>query len=217
MGTYRVVIADDHSLVRQGIKSILAQDQAIEVVGEASTGIELLDFLRGNEADLIILDITMPQINGLEAVSQIKKSQPDMKILVVTMHGGNQYFYQAISAGVHGYLMKDDSEAELLQAIACVRRGKTYVSPQLSQDISGDIISAFRNQATLPKVSLSKREKEVLGLVVQGHTSKKIGELLKLSPRTVDHHRANLLKKFNMKNTVDLVNYVVRNDCFIDG
>ncbi len=217
MEKYRIVIADDHSLVRQGIKSILAQDESVSVVGEAANGTELLDFLRCNAADLIILDITMPQINGLEAISQVKESQPNLKILVVTMHGATQYFYQAIAAGAHGYMMKDDSEAELLQAIASVKQGETYVSPKLSQGISGDIVSALRDEAGRPNVFLTKREKEVLGFVVKGYTSKKIGEILTLSPRTVDHHRANLIKKFNMKNTVDMVNYVVRNGFLIDG
>ncbi len=213
---FRIIIADDHSLIREGIKSILTQDGTITVVAEASNGIDLLSVLKQQQADLIILDISMPDMNGLEAVAKIKEKFPEVKILIVTMHGNNQYFYHAISAGVHGYLMKEDSDAELLKAITIIRSGKTYVSPQLQKDISSDMISAFREQASVPAIKLSAREKEVLQLVVKGCTSKEIAVNLQLSPRTVDHHRANLLRKFNMKNTVDLVNFVIRNNVFLN-
>jgi len=210
--TYRVIIADDHSLIRQGIKSIIADNPGVEVVAEAASGIELLQVLEKELSDLIILDLSMPDMNGLEAVEQIKKLDQDIKVLVVTMHGDSQHFFQSIAAGVHGYLIKEDSDAELIKAIEMIRAGKTYVSPQLQKDISGDMINAFREQANIPVITLSAREKQVLELVVQGHTSKSIAGVLNLSPRTVDHHRASLIKKFNMKNTVDLVNYVVKNN-----
>jgi DNA-binding NarL/FixJ family response regulator len=130
---------------------------------------------------------------------------------MLTMHTNSQYFYQAISSGAHGYLMKEDSESELLCAIQTIREGKSYISPRLSADVTDEVMHAFRNQGKVPLVVLSDREKQVLELVVQGHSSKAIGKMLDLSPRTIDHHRASLLKKFQMKNTVDLVNYVVRN------
>ncbi len=213
---YRIVIADDHSLIRQGIKSIIADNEGMSVVAEAANGIELLEVLREQSPDMVILDISMPDMNGIEAVGQIKQRYPDIKVLIVTMHGDNQYFYHSIAAGVHGYLIKEDSDAELIKAIGRIKKGKTYVSPQLQEEISGDMIGAFREQASVPMVTLSPREKQVLQLVVKGYTSKKIAGLLTLSPRTVDHHRASLIKKFNMKNTVDLVNYVVRNNVFLE-
>ncbi|WP_028583402.1 response regulator [Desulfogranum mediterraneum] len=216
MEPYRIVVADDHSLIRQGIKSIIAEDGAMRVVGEAANGLELLDILAEQEPHLVILDICMPNMNGIEAVGQVKETHPEVKILIVTMYGNNHYFYKAIDAGVDGYLLKEESDAELLKAIEAVRNNRSYVSPQLSQDISDDMIAAFREQASVPVVSLSERERQVLRLVVQGNTSKKIAAHLRLSPRTVDHHRASLLKKFNMKNTIDLVNYVVRNNLFLD-
>lgn len=210
--TYQVIIADDHSLIRQGIKSIIGDEQGIHVVAEAANGVELLQVLKSEPSDMIILDLSMPDMNGLEAIEQIKKMYPEIKVLVVTMHGDSQHFYQSIAVGVHGYLIKEDSDAELIKAIEMIRAGKTYVSPQLQKDISGDMINAFREQANVPVITLSAREKQVLELVVQGHTSKSIAGLLNLSPRTVDHHRASLIRKFHMKNTVDLVNYVVRNN-----
>lgn len=214
--TYRVVIVDDHSLVRQGIKTLLSGDPTIEVTAEASNGLELLQVLGEQQPELVILDISMPDMNGIEAVEKMKQRYPQVKVLIVTMYGDNQYFYRSIAAGVHGYLMKDDSEEELLKAVHAVRQGKIYVSPQLTQDIAGDMVAAFRDKTGIPMVKLSSREKQVLEMVVKGLTSKKIAHKLKLSPRTVDHHRASLLKKFNMKSTVDLVNHVLRNRLFLD-
>lgn len=211
MKPYRIIIADDHSLIRQGIKTLIAREASLQLVAEAANGIELLRLLRQHGADMVILDITMPQLNGLEAMAEIRKIAPDIDILMLTMHTNSQYFFQAITAGAHGYLMKEDSDAELLHAITTIRGGKSYISPRLSADVTDEVMMAFRDQGKVPMVVLSDREKQVLKLVAQGCSSRKIGELLQLSPRTIDHHRASLLKKFKMKNTVDLVNHVVRN------
>lgn len=211
MQPYRIIIADDHSLIRQGLKSIIRQDPSLQIVAEAGDGLELLEQLGRRHADMVILDITMPQLNGIEAVAEVRKRHPEIDILILTMHTNSQYFYQAIAAGAHGYLMKDDSDAELLMAVNTIREGRSYISPQLSSGVTDEMMTAFRDQGKIPFVVLSKREKQVLKLVVQGCSSKKIGTALDLSPRTIDHHRASLLKKFKMKNTVDLVNHVVRN------
>lgn len=215
MKPYRIIIADDHSLIRQGLKTIIITEPSLVIVAEAGNGIELLELLRNNPADMVILDITMPQLNGLDAMAEIRKIDADISILMLTMHTNSQYFYQAIAAGAHGYLMKEDSEAELLHAITTIRGGKSYISPRLSADVTDEVMTAFRDQGKVPLVVLSDREKQVLKLVVQGCSSKKIGKMLELSPRTIDHHRASLLKKFKMKNTVDLVNHVVRNALII--
>ena len=211
MKPYRIIIADDHSLIRQGIKTLIAREASLQLVAEAANGLELLRLLRHHGTDMVILDITMPQLNGLEAMTEIRKITPDIDILMLTMHTNSQYFFQAITAGAHGYLMKEDSDAELLQAIATIRSGKSYISPRLSAEVTDEVMMAFRDQGKVPMVVLSDREKQVLKLVAQGCSSREIGELLQLSPRTIDHHRASLLKKFKMKNTVDLVNHVVRN------
>lgn len=215
MAKYQIIIADDHSLIRQGIKSIIGQDNTMDVLAEAADGLELLELLNNEQPDMVILDISMPHMNGIEAVGRIKQLYPQIKILVLTMHSNSQYFYHSISAGAHGYLMKDDSDTELLHAIQMVREGKTYVSPQLSQEVTEEMVTAFRDQRKVPLVVLTEREKQVLQLVVKGFTSKKMAKMLCLSPRTIDHHRASLLKKFKMKNTVDLVNYVVRNSVVV--
>jgi two-component system, NarL family, response regulator NreC len=210
MTPYRIVIADDHSLIRQGLKSLVHKDPSLRIIAEAGNGIELLECLRQNPAEMVILDITMPQLNGIKAIGKIKKLFPGMAILILTMHSASHYFYQAMAAGAHGYLIKDDSDSELVTAIKTIREGKPFISLQLSLEVTGETNTGFREQANAPFFSLSDREKQVLQLVVQGCSSKAIGKMLSLSPRTIDHHRASLLKKYKMKNTVDLVNYVAR-------
>ena len=208
---YRILLADDHALIRHGIRNLISNNPALEVIGEVGDGEELLEFLETSVPDLLILDISMPKLTGIEAVSKVKKMYPGVKILMLTMHKNKQYFYHAMSAGADGYLMKEDSDEELLLAIKRIREGKSYLSPFLSQDFADDVISAYRNNRSSPFETLTKREREVLNLVVEGHTSKVMAEMLHLSPRTIDHHRANLLRKFDMKNSVDLVNFAVRN------
>ncbi len=208
---YRILLADDHTLIRRGIRNLISNNPALKVIGEVGDGEELLAFLRKSQPDLLILDISMPKLTGIEAVSKVRKLYPKIKILMLTMHKNKQYFYHAMSAGADGYLMKEDSDEELLLAVKRIQQGKSYISPFLSQDFADDVISAYRNNRSSPFETLTKREREVLELVVDGHTSKVMAKLLNLSPRTIDHHRANLLKKFDMKNSVDLVNFAVRN------
>jgi len=210
MTPYHIVIADDHSLIRQGLKSLIHTDPALRIIAEAGNGVELLECLQQQPPDMVILDITMPHLNGIEALGKIKQSFPAMAILMLTMHSGSHHFYQAMAAGAHGYLIKDDSDNELLTAIRTIREGKPYISSQLSPEVTGEVIAGLRDQVKAPFLSLSEREKEVLHLVVQGFSSRAIGGRLNLSPRTIDHHRASLLRKFKMKNTVDLVNHVIR-------
>lgn len=209
--SYRIVLADDHVLIRHGIKNIIIQDESLEIVGEVGDGDELLRCLEEGEADLLILDISMPKVSGIDLAEVVKKKFPLMKVLMLTMHKNKQFFYGAMSAGADGYLIKSDSDEELLLAINKIRDGRTYISPYLADDFTEDVLNAYRNQETSPFKGLTKREKQILGLVVDGYTSKDMAKKLNLSPRTVDHHRSNLLKKFKMKNSVDLVNYAVRN------
>lgn len=209
--TYKVLLADDHVLIRHGIKNIIKKNEQFEVVGEVSNGKQLMSFLEESETDLIILDISMPDIGGMEAIGLVKGKYPWIKILMLTMHKNKQYFYNAMAAGADGYLMKDDSDEELLVAIKKVLSGKSYISPYMTDDFADDVINMYRNERRTPFQELTKREKEILQLVVQGLTSKQMAEQLNLSQRTIDHHRSNLLRKFNRKNSVDLVNYAVRN------
>ncbi|MCI5123531.1 MAG: DNA-binding response regulator [Candidatus Electrothrix sp. AR5] len=211
MNSYRIIIADDHSLIRQGIKAMIGQEPGLQVIAEAADGRELLDSLKEVRPDMVILDISMPQINGIEAVGKIHQLYPEVRMLVVTMHFNTHYYQHAVSAGAHGYLLKDDSDTKLLPAIQKIRNGEIYVSQKLAEAVAREIALSDHDH----KEPLTKREKEVLQLVVNGLTSRQIGEKLCISPRTVGQHRSNLLKKFNMKNSVDLVNYVVKNPLVI--
>ena len=207
---YRIVLADDHVLIRHGIKNIIAKEAQLQIVGEVGNGEELLSYLKNDLPELVILDISMPKINGVDLTRILKKSYPSVKILMLTMHKNKQFFYQAMSAGADGYLIKSDSDDELLLAINKIRSGRTYISPYLVDDFTDDVLKAYRNEEVTTFTGLTKREKQILSMVVEGHTSKDMAAKLNLSPRTIDHHRSNLLKKFKMKNSVDLVNYAVR-------
>ncbi len=207
----RILLADDHVLIRHGIKNIIKKDISFEVVGEVSNGKEVLAFLEKEEVELIILDISMPGVGGLDVVGTAKLKYPQIKILMLTMHKNKQYFYNAMSAGADGYLLKDDSDSELLVAIDKVLLGKSYISPYMTEDFADDVIAMYRNEKKSPLQELTKRENEILQLVVKGFTSKQMAKKLYLSQRTIDHHRSSLLRKFNRKNSVDLVNYAVRN------
>ena len=200
MESYRIILADDHYLIRNGIKAIIAQESGLEVIAEAADGQELMEILKENQPDMVVLDISMPQITGIEALKLIHELYPDIRMLVLTMHSNVQYCRHALSAGAHGYLLKDDSATELLPAILKVRHGRNYVSPQLPPPWSDN-----------EKIGLTPREEEVLELVVKGLTTRQIAEKLYRSPRTVERHRSNLLKKFKKKNTSELINYVLNN------
>jgi len=208
--TFRIVLADDHSLIRHGIKNLIKKHDRLQVVGEVSDGDELLDFLKIEPVDMVILDISMRKINGVEVVGRMKEKYPGIKILMLTMHDSQQVFYNAMVAGADGYLLKDDSGEELLIAIEKVQNGKKYISPTLTDNVTDDVFRMHRDGKKSLYQELSKREKQVLQLVVEGNTSKEMAVHLGLSPRTIDHHRSRLLKKLNKKNSVDLVNFAVR-------
>ena len=200
------MLADDHVLIRQGLKKLIEENKSLEVVAEAGDGLELLDVLDTLVPDLIILDISMPQLRGIEVINEAKRLCPKVKILMITMHKSEQYFLCAMSAGADGYLLN-----ELLTAIERVMHEDLYISPHLMEEFSDDLIRSYREKGIFPCETLTNREIEVLKLVAEGLTSKEIAELLSISIRTVEHHRANLLKKLNLKNTADLIKHAIQN------
>lgn len=207
---YRIILADDHLLIRRGLTSILLQEPDLEVVGEASDGEQLLALLEKQSADILILDISMPKIDGLEIIRRARKKNLSLKILVLTMHASRDYLLQVLGCGGHGYLLKDDSASELLQAIAAIKAGKKYICTGMAGDDEKDDLLHCQQQEYSPFTQLTLREKEVLRLVIMGKTSRDIACDLGVSARTIDHHRASLLRKFNMRNSIDLVNYAIR-------
>jgi len=211
MNPYRVVLADDHAMFRQGVKRILEDADNIEVVGEASDGLELLDVSKGTTPDMVILDISMPNLRGLEATREIKTLFPNVKVLILTMHRDKEYVYGAISAGAEGYLLKEDADTELFIAVEKIRQGGRYISPILSGELTHKLINIrHERQTTSSYESLTLREKEVLKLIAEGKSHKDIADLLFISIRTVDHHRANIMKKLNIKDTANLTKYAIR-------
>ena len=209
MGVCRIVLADDHALIRHGVKKMIEENSSFRVVGEAADGVELLGLLRKTPVDLVILDISMPHLRGLEAIREIRRIAPQAKILVFTMHKNEQYLCSSIVSGADGYLLKEDSDTELLPAIIKVRQGEFYLSPNFSAEFPDDIVATCRGRLEAAGEVLTPRERQILQMVAEGVTSRDIAERLDISKRTVEHHRANMMKKLNIKRAADLIKYAI--------
>jgi len=209
MSPCRIVLADDHALFRQGIRKILQERQDLEVVGEAADGLELLDVLKRTDADLVLLDIAMPRIRGLEAAKEARLIRPRIKVLLLTMHRNTAYFRYAASAGVEGYLLKEDADTELFCAIDTIRQGRTYISPLLIEDLAGEQNGLDLARPQRPEDPLTVRERQIVKLIAEGRSSGEIADLLHISIRTVQNHRANIMRKLKARRTADLVRYAL--------
>ena len=212
MSPYRIALADDHVLVRQGFKRILEGVGDLEVIGEANDGIELLNLLNRVTPHMVILDIFMPNLRGIEAIHEIKKIHPDVKVLILTMHKDKEYLYLSLSAGAKGYLLKEDADKELFSAIEKVRQGKTYISPYFSEEVVDDLVQVGKGdtKTIFEADPLTPREREVLKLIAEGKSSKEIANLLFISVSTVNNHRASIMEKLNLNKATDLVKYAIR-------
>ena len=209
--TYRLILADDHSLVRSGLSRILNEEPNLEIVAEVGDGLELLSALNKVKPDLIILDVSMPNLRGIEAIPEIRRMRPEAKVLILTMHKEEEYLYQAISAGANGYLLKDDAEKELFTAIDNIRVGKIYISPGLADQSMQNWARLRRGESDSHVTEeLTVRQREILKLIAEGKSNKEIGDLLCLSVRTVERHRANIMDKLNIRKTAELVQYALR-------
>lgn len=211
MSKIRVLLAEDHTIVRKGIRSLLDNEPDMEVVGEASDGRETVEKAEKLIPDVVLMDITMPQLNGLEATRQIKKLLPDIKILGLTMYTNEEYILQLLQAGGSGYVVKQSAPSDLIAAIRAVYRGDSFLSPEVSKVI----IDEYLKQAgqTGPETSYDKltdREREVLQLITEGLSNREIADKLHISVKTVGVHRTNLMEKLNIHNTIDLVKYAIR-------
>ncbi len=212
MQSYKILLADDHALFREGLKRILVEASDLEVIGEVADGLELLKTLSRVNPDMIMLDISMPNIRGIEAIKEIKTIHPDSKILVLTMHRDMEYLHQAIASGAHGYLLKEDADHELFLAIDKVKQGKIYVSPKLSEYLTEDWARIHRgeHEPASETEPLTTREREILKFVAEGKSNKEVASLLNISVRTVEHHRANIMDKLNLKNIAELIKYAIQ-------
>lgn len=213
MNSINVVLADDHVLVRDGIKALLEDQEGIHVLDEASNGLEALDVIKKHKPDLLIVDIRMPELNGIEVVREVNKLYKDVRTLVLSMHDSEEYVVKAIQAGADGYLLKGASKEEFLKALHKVAEGGKYFTGDVSAIIMNNFVNGNVSQSTIVEekraedpFNLTKREKQILNLVLQLKNNKDIAEELQISKRTAEVHRFNLMKKLDVKNLMELSN-----------
>lgn len=207
---HRICIAEDHTILRAGLKAILVTDTSLDIVVEVADGLELLNAARDFSLDLVILDLSMPKLHGLEAIREIRRRYQDLKILVLTMHDTEEYVFAALDAGAQGYVLKEASQTELLLAINTALLGKTYLSPE----ISGKVLQGYLEGRKADKPSsswdtLTRREREILKLIAEGHKNKDIALCLHMSVKTVETHRTHLMRKLDLHNAAALTAYAV--------
>jgi DNA-binding NarL/FixJ family response regulator len=206
----RVLLADDHTLVRDGIRLLLDAQPDLEVVAEASDGAEAVDLALQEDVHLAILDVTMPRKTGLQAAAELAKRRPDLRILILSMHDKEQYFFEALKAGASGYVLKSAANRDLIEACRAAMRGEPFLYPAAVRALIRDFLDrASRGEATAQD-PLTPRELEVVKLIAEGHTSEEMAEMLFISKKTVDRHRANVLEKLGMRNRVELTRYAIR-------
>jgi DNA-binding NarL/FixJ family response regulator len=209
MKKYKIILADDHTILRQGIKRLVEEIPGLEVLAEAHNGNELLELMCLHKPDLVIADITMPGIGGIDATREICRLYPEVKVLILTMHKRIEYLHHVLAAGAHGYLLKEDSNDELAHAIDTILKGHKYITRRLSEDMSEYFSRIGDRDMPQLRKPLSARERSVLKLIAEGKSSREIAEMLGISVRTVQNHRANMMQKLGSKKTADLIKYAV--------
>ncbi|MEO8600675.1 MAG: response regulator transcription factor [bacterium] len=209
-GNYRIFIVEDHALLRAGLRALLSQDPHIEVVGEADNGRDAVKEIGRLEPHLVLMDISMPGMNGIEAIIDIKRRHPEIRVMVLTIHKTDEYIHASLRAGANGYILKDATHDELRVAIRSVLNGKTYLSPDISAEVIHGYLGAGKVVAGASQwEKLTHREREVLKLVAEGRQNKYIAEYFSLSVKTVEKHRSNLMKKLDLHNASMLTTYAI--------
>jgi two-component system, NarL family, response regulator NreC len=203
----RVLLADDHTIVRAGVRLLVEAEPDMEVVGEALNGTEAVTLAESLLPDVILMDIAMPNMNGLEATRQIKSRFPDMHVLVLTMHRSDDYFFAVLKAGASGYVLKAAETNELIGAIRAVARGEVFLYPTVAQLLLQDYLNRLNEPGGAAGPALTPREKEILRLLAEGYSNKEIADRLVVSPSTIHSHRSNLMKKLNLSSRHDLIQY----------
>lgn len=211
MDKIRVFLTDDHTILRDGLKYLLADEEGIEVVGEAENGHQLLKEAKKTSPDVVVVDISMPILGGLDAAQRLKKILPKAKILILTMHTDETYVHQAFKSGASGFLVKKAAAHDLVSAIKAVHKGEMYISPAVSERVVQEFVRSSRlSRKAIFGDKLTFQERQVLKLIAEGWSSKKIGAHLSISSRTVETHRANIMQKLDLHKTADLVKYAIR-------
>ncbi len=203
----RVILADDHGIVRSGVKLLLDRQTDLTVVAEASDGVEAVKLAQQHRPDLCILDVGMPRMTGLQAAREIRRHIPDAKVLMLSMHDDERYLFEALKAGASGYVLKREADQDLVEAVRAVLRGEAFLTNAAERSL---IREWMLDGAQGPAVPLTPREEEVVKLIAEAHTNAQIAEILHLSEKTVESHRANVLRKLGMRDRVELVRYAIR-------
>lgn len=206
----RVLVVDDHAILRDGIRSILESQEDVIVVGEASDGAEALEFVSKLLPDIVLMDISMPNTNGLEATRLIKERYPQVKVLILTQHDNREYIAPALGAGASGYVLKRSGRREMLNALRQVHEQGVFLTSNITQEVLQDYSQNGRNSKEYEHL-LTERERQVLQLVVEGKSNKEIALMLGISPKTVSVHRTNIMSKLDVQNTVELIRYAASN------
>jgi len=207
MEKIRALIVDDHAVFRQGISRLLTEGKDIEVVGEASQGREAVQKAKDLKPDIVVLDVSMPGMNGIEATKKVRRLSPQTKVLALSMYDEEEYIFSILKAGASGYILKDSAVNDLVSAIHSVHKGEAYLSPSVSKKTIRALVKSLKPRGPS---ELSHREREILQLIGEGYTSKEIGQEIGISPKTVDVHRLRIMKKLNARNLTQLVKYAIK-------
>ena len=206
----RVLLADDHAVVRSGLRAVLDGEPDIEVVAEATDGTEAIEKALASEVDLAILDVSMPRLTGLQVTAELHRRRPGMRILILSVHDSEQYFFEALKAGASGYVLKTAANRDLVDACRASMRGEPFLYPGAVTALIRDYLDRAQQGEASPRDPLTPRELQVVKLIAEGHTSEEIATALVISRKTVDHHRANILEKLGMRNGAELTRYAIR-------
>jgi len=210
MEKIRIILADDHAILREGIKALLEKQGNMEVVAEASNGQEAVSKVSQFQPDIVVLDISMPMMEGLEATRRIKREAPDVKVLILTMYDDSEYFFQLLRAGASGYVTKKAVGKDLITAIEAVYNGESFFCPSMSKSLLLDYLRLAKDDEKAEQEELTPREREIVKLIAEGYTNQQIAELLHRSIKTIESHRANILRKLDIHDSIELVKYAVR-------
>ena len=211
MNPIRILLADDHGVVRKGLRFLLTQDPEIEIAGEAEDGREAVRLAAELLPNIVIMDIAMPQLNGLDAAQQITKANPRTAVIMLSMYSDEEFLIRALTAGAKGYLLKDSAEADVLRAVHAVAQGRTYFTPSIAHTLLEDYMRRLQQEGVQDRYDLlTDREREVLQLLAEGRSNKDVAALLNLSVHTIDTHRTNFMQKLGLHNTAEIVIYAMR-------
>lgn len=206
----RILLADDHAMVRRGLRHVIDAEPDLDVVAEASDGREAVERALQDDLDLAILDVSMPHLTGLQAAGELTRRKPGLRVLMLSIHDNEQYFFEAIRVGASGYVLKSAADRDLVEACRAIMRGEPFIYPAAVKSLIRDYLDRASEGEAVPDDPLTPRESEIVKLIAEGHSSRDIAETLVISEKTVERHRANVLKKLGMRDRVELTRYAIR-------